>query len=51
MNEFEIGDVVNDTAGNAGEVVEIPEDGIAEVEWDDGSITTEMIGDLIWVSH
>ena len=51
MEDVRVGDIVNDTAGLAGEVVDIPEDGLVEVEWENGSITTEMVGELIWVSH
>jgi preprotein translocase subunit YajC len=51
MNEFEIGDVVNDTAGNAGEVIELKGDYYVKVEWEDGSTTVEMKTKIIWVSH
>jgi hypothetical protein len=49
MDDITVGDIVNDAAGNAGEVVGLPEDGIAEVEWDNGLITNEIIGELILV--
>ena len=38
---YEIGDIVNDTAGYPGNVVEIVDDYHLKIEWEDGSITTE----------
>jgi len=38
---YEIGDIVNDTAGYPGNVTEIIDDYHVEVEWEDGSVTRE----------
>lgn len=51
MNEWQIGDVVNDTAGNAGVIVELKGDYYVKIEWEDGSETMEMKTQIIWVSH
>lgn len=41
--KIELGDTVNNPAGEAGLVVKIIDSWIVEVEWEDGYVTTEEI--------
>jgi hypothetical protein len=40
-NKLKIEDVVNDTAGYPGEVVDVISDTLVKVKWEDGTMTLE----------
>jgi len=47
--ELEIDDIVNDTAGYPGNVVDVITDSLVKVKWEDGSMTLENVKELIKV--